>query len=110
LGALTALRNKSEGAGLSFDHGGEKPMRVILRAALLLAAIALLAVPAAAQQPIYYPWCSVYGGSAGGGTNCGFSTIEQCRENVSGIGGYCEANRFYHQPVQRPAPSKRQRN
>jgi hypothetical protein len=26
-----------------------------------------------------YPWCAVYGGRGGGGTNCGFLTIEQCR-------------------------------
>jgi hypothetical protein len=81
-------------------------MRLTLRAGLLLAAIALPAVPAAAQQPIYYPWCANYGGMGGGGTNCGFSTLEQCRANVSGIGGSCDPNPFYHQPAQKPVPRK----
>jgi hypothetical protein len=31
----------------------------------------------------------------GGRRNCGFSTIEQCRATVSGIGGFCEPNLFY---------------
>jgi Protein of unknown function (DUF3551) len=34
-----------------------------------------------------YKWCAVDGG---GGTNCGFVTIEQCRASVSGMGGSCE--------------------
>jgi Protein of unknown function (DUF3551) len=35
-------------------------------------------------------------GTAGGGTNCGFFTIEQCRATVSGIGGFCVPNQFYN--------------
>ena len=35
-----------------------------------------------------YPWCSIYSGSMGGSQNCGFSTYQQCMENVSGIGGF----------------------
>jgi Protein of unknown function (DUF3551) len=34
-----------------------------------------------------YKWCAVDGG---GGTNCGFVTIEQCRVSISGMGGSCE--------------------
>ena len=34
-----------------------------------------------------YKWCAVDGG---GGTNCGFVTIEQCRASISGMGGSCE--------------------
>ena len=26
-----------------------------------------------------YPWCAFYSGDGGGGTNCGFLTLEQCR-------------------------------
>jgi Protein of unknown function (DUF3551) len=43
-----------------------------------------------------YPWCAQYSGSAGGATNCGFLTIEQCRATVSGIGGFCAPNQFYN--------------
>ena len=34
-----------------------------------------------------YRWCAV---DSGGGTNCGFVTIEQCRTSISGMGGFCE--------------------
>ena len=69
--------------------------------------LALAFVPASAQalekyDP--YPWCAVYGGRGGGGTNCGFLTLEQCRATVSGIGGSCELNQFYN-----PGPGKRSR-
>ena len=51
-----------------------------------------------------YPWCAVYGGRGGGGTNCGFLTIEQCRATVRGIGGFCAPNQFYN-----PRPAARAR-
>jgi Protein of unknown function (DUF3551) len=51
-----------------------------------------------------YPWCAVYSGDGGGGTNCGFLTIEQCRATVSGIGGFCALNQFYN-----PKPAARAR-
>jgi hypothetical protein len=42
-------------------------------------------------------WCAQYGGrGGGGGTNCGFFTLEQCRATVSGIGGFCVINQFYN--------------
>ncbi len=72
----------------------------LMRLALLLAAFtapALLA-PSAARANIEYPWCAVYGGDMGGASNCGFSTIAQCMATVSGIGGSCEPNQFYHPP------------
>jgi Protein of unknown function (DUF3551) len=44
-----------------------------------------LAVGTASADP--YKWCAV---ESGGGTNCGFVTIEQCRATISGMGGTCE--------------------
>jgi hypothetical protein len=43
-------------------------------------------------------WCAQYSGGrfGGGGTNCGFYTLEQCRATVSGIGGFCVINQFYN--------------
>lgn len=51
-----------------------------------------------------YPWCAFYSGDGGGGTNCGFLTLEQCRATVSGIGGSCGPNQFYNpqRPTGRP--------
>lgn len=56
-----------------------------------------------------YKWCAVYGGRGGGGSNCGFLTIEQCRATVSGIGGFCEPNRFYTGPDSTPSRRVRKR-
>jgi hypothetical protein len=74
--------------------------------AALVAPFALALTPAQAYAMPYdpYPWCAVYGGRGGGGTNCGFLTIEQCRATVSGIGGFCAPNQFYN-----PRPAARAR-
>ena len=61
------------------------------------AAVALDLAPASAQGGGYplYPWCASYGGGRGGGTNCYFSTWDQCRQAASGNGGYCYRNTWY---------------
>ena len=51
-----------------------------------LLTVASLLVDTAAADP--NRWCAI--DSVGGGTNCGFVTIEQCRASVSGVGGVCE--------------------
>ena len=70
-----------------------------MRCVAVLATVAITFLPALAapaRAEIEYPWCAQYsGGEDGGGRNCGFSTLEQCRETVSGIGGFCELNLFY---------------
>jgi hypothetical protein len=40
------------------------------------------------------PWCTEYGGSGRGGTNCGFYSFEQCMANAWGNGGFCRRNAF----------------
>lgn len=62
----------------------------LLGFAALAAVLAIDAGPAAAQV---YPWCANYGGR--GGTNCYFANLWQCRQAVSGTGGYCSQNPFY---------------
>jgi len=44
--------------------------------------------------------------------NCGFSTVEQCRMTVAGIGGTCEFNPFYatSPPGAAPPTSRRLRS
>jgi Protein of unknown function (DUF3551) len=57
-----------------------------------------------------YPWCAQYGGGEeGGGRNCGFSTLEQCRATISGIGGFCEPNLFYPGSASDTSQRKRKR-
>jgi Protein of unknown function (DUF3551) len=52
-----------------------------------------------------YPWCAYYSASGGGGTNCGFTTFQQCMATVSGIGGFCNQNTQYQPP---PGPHPQQ--
>jgi hypothetical protein len=75
----------------------------------ILAAIASMsATPARAA--IEYPWCAQYsGGEEGSGRNCGFSTLEQCRATISGIGGSCEPNLFYPGSASDTSQRKRKR-
>jgi hypothetical protein len=80
--------------------------------AALIASVAIVATSAFVQPAaaIEYPWCAQYSGSGGGARNCGFSTIEQCRATVSGVGGFCEPNGFYTGPTERPAKRARKRH
>lgn len=70
-------------------------MRALIFTLAALTVAAATTAPAEAQN---YPWCAYYGGSRGGGENCGFSTYTQCMADVSGIGGYCARNTQYRGP------------
>jgi len=53
----------------------------------------MFTVTPVAHAEVYYPWCAQYSGDDGdSGTNCGFSTLAQCRATISGIGGLCLEN------------------
>jgi len=74
-------------------------MRFMIKAigVLIVVPATLSLTPAKALPYNPYPWCAEYSsGNGGGGTNCGFLTIEQCRATVSGIGGFCTPNQFYN--------------
>lgn len=72
----------------------------------LLAAVALAATPGAAAA-IEYPWCAEF--ADGAGSNCGFTTYEQCMATARGTGGYCARNPMYSGPagVERPQDAPR---
>ena len=77
--------------------------------ALFVIAAALLAETRAgnAQSAYSYPWCALYGGGssegAGGAMSCYYTSWEQCRTSMSGIGGNCVESPYYHpQPAQLP--------
>jgi hypothetical protein len=78
--------------------------------ATLIVPVTLTSASAQGQPYPYdpYPWCAVYGGRGGGGTNCGFRTWQQCMATVSGIGGFCEPNQFYNPRGAAERPRKRQ--
>jgi hypothetical protein len=80
-------------------------MRTIqLAVVAALAAIAVPAGPAAAQQSPSYPWCAQYNE---GGTNCGFISLSQCNDALSGNGGFCERLAAARAPA--PAASTQRR-
>ena len=60
----------------------------------VIGALILEPTPAGAQGYRLYPWCAYYTGRMGA-SNCYFSTYEQCRAAVSGVGGSCNVNPFY---------------
>jgi hypothetical protein len=79
-------------------------MRTIV--AFVFALIVTTAFEPAHADP--YRWCAEYsgGGEGGGGTNCYFVTLEQCRAAASGNGGFCRPNNFYDgRPVTTPGES-----
>lgn len=80
--------------------------KTILGLALAAGLAATFFVGTAAADP--YRWCAIYGGrGGGGGTNCGFVTLEQCRTTIFGIGGTCTENPRYTGGNDRPAKKVR---
>jgi hypothetical protein len=75
-------------------------MRFVLFVLSAVAATTVLNTPAKAQN---YPWCAIYSGRSGG-TNCGFTTFEQCMDTARGLGSFCQPNTQY-QPPPGPHPS-----
>ncbi len=55
---------------------------------VVVVAAASVSFTAGATRADPYKWCAV--DNSGGGTNCGFVTLEQCRATISGKGGSCE--------------------
>ena len=49
-----------------------------------------------AQSPYSYPWCAIYGRRGGGAMSCYYTSWEQCRTTMFGIGGNCVQSPYYH--------------
>jgi hypothetical protein len=66
---------------------------------IVLIAAGLLAEDTAvsAQSARSYPFCAIYYRMDAGGTpSCYFDSREQCMETISGVGGFCVENQYYH--------------
>jgi uncharacterized protein DUF3551 len=83
----------------------------------LAALTAFVLAPGLAPTPAHadpYRWCADY--RARGGSNCYFTSFEQCQASVSGVGGFCRINGFYDgRPVRTPedyayAPQRKHRH
>jgi hypothetical protein len=83
---------------------GETTMRLPVLILLFIAAASLgESIGASAQSARSYPFCAIYYGIDATGTpSCSFDTREQCMETISGIGGFCIANPYYHGAAVRP--------
>jgi hypothetical protein len=79
-------------------------MRFVLFVLSIIASTMTLDTTTKAQN---YPWCAIYsGGMGGGGTNCGFTTFQQCMDTARGLGSFCQPNTQY-QPPPGPHPTTR---
>ncbi len=68
---------------------------------LLVIAAALLGETqvSKAQSAYSYPWCAIYPGDSngpGGAMSCYYTSWEQCRTTMLGIGGNCVESPYYH--------------
>jgi hypothetical protein len=70
-----ALRSRAMAARSAFGLGAVIPLLMLAPA------------PAHAQGA----WCATYS-LVGGGTSCRFRTLDECRADVSGVGGTCAPN------------------
>jgi Protein of unknown function (DUF3551) len=70
------------------------------RTCCVLAIVAAMCAICGSAEAQNYPWCADY--SPDNGENCGFSTYQQCMQNVAGIGGSCERNTQYRPSVAHP--------
>ena len=67
--------------------------RGALRPALISGLIVIgLTASACSSARQRLPWCADIGEP--GPTDCGYVSFEQCKEAVSGVGGYCRQNPF----------------
>jgi hypothetical protein len=82
-------------------------MRILLLTLGILGSMTAFGTVAEAQN---YPWCAEYGGGdMGGGTNCGFTSYEQCMATLSGMGGFCNRNTQYIPPAGPRSDLRKQR-
>jgi len=73
-------------------------MRILFFVLGTIVGMAAIGTRAEAQN---YPWCAEFSGP--GGTNCGFTSFQQCMGYLQGIGGFCNQNTQYQPTVGPPA-------
>jgi len=68
--------------------------RYAILGSIVTSLIWISAASAETPRAFNYPWCAHYMMQSGP-KNCGFTTLAQCWQSVSGIGGFCDANPAY---------------
>jgi hypothetical protein len=56
-----------------------------------------------AQSAYSYPWCALGGTRDNNALSCYYTSWEQCRTTMSGIGGICLESPYYHAQPTQPA-------
>ena len=78
-------------------------MRLPILTMLVLAVALFGETAASAQSARSYPWCAIYFVIDANGTpSCYFDNRQQCMETISGLGGLCVENQYYHDAVPTP--------
>jgi hypothetical protein len=72
-------------------------MVFLLRVLGIFALIVCLEKPAMAQPN--YPWCAYYDLGQGGFRSCSFATLQQCLDDVHGVGGNCGPSPYPTSPA-----------
>jgi hypothetical protein len=88
-------------------------MRLPILSLLLISAALFGEIQSAsAQSPTSYPWCAKYYESWNfSSLSCYYTSYEQCRTTMSGIGGVCIHSPYYHRaPPGAPVPSRHRRH
>jgi hypothetical protein len=71
-----------------------------MRAVVAVLAILFAALWSGGAEADPYAWCAEYsGGGLGGSSNCYFTTLDQCKATIAGVGGTCSPNPFYTGPA-----------
>lgn len=81
---------------------------IVAASTFILAAIAVPLIGAGPAKAVEYPYCAT--GAWAGSGGCSYTTLEQCRASISGVGGSCVTNpRYVGNPdtATRPARARR---
>jgi Protein of unknown function (DUF3551) len=71
-------------------------VKLWLRILGVFAVMVCIEKPAVAQQN--YPWCAYYNLGQNGFRSCRFATLQQCLDDVLGIGGNCSPSPYPTSP------------
>ena len=89
-----------EGGG---GERGETMMRLPIISLLVIAGAWLGQTQVSDAQSAYsYPWCSLGGTRSSNALSCYYTSWEQCRTTMSGIGGNCVESPYYHAAPTQP--------
>src|SRR5262245_53713543 len=73
---------------------------------LVSVGLMMLTLPATDAAAASNAWCAVYNRQGGTSENCGYATLNQCRAQVLGLGGFCRPNPFPGTAFGRAAPGR----